>query len=70
MLVDVIWKEEYLQDSEDDDEFDYDDSPKRLTQRHAAEAVVVKVEDPVEEIVFLYTHRHQGWVRGRATSLP
>jgi hypothetical protein len=47
MLVDIIWEKENLQNSEDNDEFDDDNSPEGLPQRHVAEAVVVEVNCPI-----------------------
>jgi hypothetical protein len=48
MLFDEIGEEEKFQHQEYDDELDDDNRPKRSSQRHVAEAIVVKVENPVE----------------------
>ena len=49
MLLDVVGKEKYFQHHEDDKDFDEDDEPQRASQRHAAEAVVIEVENLVEK---------------------
>ena len=45
MLFQEVWKEEELQDDEDDEELDEDDGPQRPSQLHVTEAVVVEIED-------------------------
>jgi hypothetical protein len=47
-----VLEEEDPQDGEHDEEFDEDDDPQLFPYGHAAEAVVVKVEDPVENVPF------------------
>jgi len=54
MRFDVVGEEKQLEDKEDDDELDEDDEPERLAQRHVAETVIIEVEYPVYEPVFLH----------------
>ena len=51
-----VWEEENLQNDKDDEKLDGYDQPKRLPQRHAAEAIIIKVEGTVKETAF--SHRH------------
>ena len=51
-----VWEEENLQNDKDDEKLDGYDQPQRLPQRHAAEAIIIKVEGTVKETAF--SHRH------------
>ena len=49
-----IREKEEFQHHENDEEFDEDDRPERLAQSHVAETIVVKIENPIQETVFLH----------------
>ena len=49
-----IREKEEFQHHKDDEELDEDDRPERLAQRHVAETIVVKIENPIQETVFLH----------------
>ena len=51
-----IREEENLQNDKDDEKLDGYDQPQRLPQRHAAEAIIIKVEGTVKETAL--SHRH------------
>jgi hypothetical protein len=54
MLLDEVRKEEELQDDENDKKLYQDDGPQRLAQPHVAEAIVVEVEDTVQEAFLVH----------------
>ena len=62
VLFQEVGEEEYLQDGENDKQFDYNDSPQRLAQTHVAKAVIVEMEGSLEYSLFI--HRH-GMMRQR-----
>lgn len=55
LLLQKVWKEEYFQHKEDDNQLDYYHRPQRLAQSHVPETVVVKVEDTVNESLLVHS---------------
>jgi hypothetical protein len=51
-----IWKEKQLENHKDDKQFDKDDGPKRLAQRHRAKSIVIQMEYFIEKVVFTHTN--------------
>ena len=54
VLLQEVGEEEYLQDGEHNEQFNQYDGPQRLAEAHIPEAVVVEVEGPVPESVFVH----------------
>jgi hypothetical protein len=52
--LEEIGEEENLQDDKHDKQLDQDNGPQRLSQPHIAETIIVKVEDPVPESLFIH----------------
>jgi hypothetical protein len=49
MTTEEIGEEEDFQHHKNDEEFDQNNGPKRLPQRHATEAIVIEMERTVPE---------------------
>ena len=54
VLLEEVGEKEYLENDKDNEQFNQDNRPQRLAEVHIPKTVVIEVEDPVKESLFVH----------------